>query len=146
MKKTQTDIANAIGQKPGPRGLVSGTSPDQDDAMNAGGVNTNQAGGLRAVWARNTMRPQRGPAKERGGRQLVLIDREGQRSVCASCGLLAPWTESVAGVFICDACGAGAEAHLRELAESIPELRDHRLKRWRKGCDCDHCLRRRAIV
>jgi len=53
-----------------------------------------------------------------------------------------PYQDAETGVFICEACEQAADAHLQELAESVPELRDHRLKRWRNGCDCERSRRR----
>jgi len=73
---------------------------------------------------------------------MWLIDKRGARPVCVACRKLGPYTEMAPGVFICDLCVQAAERHLRELMETVPELRDHRLKRWRKGCDCPRCLQR----
>jgi hypothetical protein len=72
------------------------------------------------------------------------IDSKGARPVCVACRKLGPYTQMAPGAFICDACVQAAEQHLRELMETVPELRDHRLKRWRNGCDCERCERRRA--
>jgi hypothetical protein len=73
---------------------------------------------------------------------MFLIDSRGSRPVCIACRKLGPYQEEHAGVFICDPCAVAAEARLRELAEVVPELRDHRLKRWRSGCDCERCRQR----
>jgi hypothetical protein len=70
----------------------------------------------------------------------------GTRPVCVSCRKLGPYAKTETGVSICEACVKAADAHLQKLAESVPELRDHRLKRWRSGCDCERCAKRRAIV
>ena len=90
--------------------------------------------------ARNTMRLGRIP--RRMGGPMFLIDGHGKRPVCVACHRLGPYQEAEPGVFVCDGCVQAADAHLRELAESVPELRDHRLKRWRNGCDCERCRRR----
>jgi hypothetical protein len=68
--------------------------------------------------------------------QMVLIDKKGERVVCFCCYSLGPYTDAARDAFVCDSCVERAESHVRDLAETIPELRDHRLKRWRKGCDC----------
>ena len=68
---------------------------------------------------------------------MFLIDIRGVRPVCVSCRMLGQYGESEEGVFICGNCVKAAEDHIRRLAETIPELRDHRLKRWRRGCDCE---------
>ena len=60
---------------------------------------------------------------------MFLIDKHRVRAVCVSCHRLGPYGAEP-GVFICAACEQAADAHLRTLAETIPELRDHRLKRW----------------
>ncbi len=60
---------------------------------------------------------------------MFLIDKHGKRPVCASCHKLGPYMDAVPTVFVCDSCVQAADAHLRELAVTIPELRDHRLKR-----------------
>ena len=73
---------------------------------------------------------------------MFLIDSRGTRPVCCGCRRLGPYAEATPGVFICGNCVQAADAHLQELAESVPELRDHRLKRWRKSCDCERCRRR----
>ena len=70
---------------------------------------------------------------------MFLIDRHGKRPVCASCHRLGPCMQETAAVFVCEACAQAVEDNLRTLAEAIPELRDHRLKRWRKGCECALC-------
>ena len=79
---------------------------------------------------------------------MFLIDQNGRRPVCVSCQRLGPHlaTETGVDLFVCERCIQRAEAHVRLLAESVPELRDHRLKRWRTGCDCDRCQRRRKTV
>jgi hypothetical protein len=74
---------------------------------------------------------------------MWLIDRKGKRPVCVACRKLGPYLDALPGVFICDACVHAAEQHLRDLMETVPELRDHRLKRWRKNCDCSRCRQRR---
>ena len=73
---------------------------------------------------------------------MVLIDKRGERPVCAACHRLGPYMKTAPPVFVCADCVAAAEAHVRELAETVPELRDHRLKRWRNGCDCERCQKR----
>jgi len=73
---------------------------------------------------------------------MFLIDSHGMRPVCVSCHKLGPYGEAVPGIFICAACVEAADARLRRLAVRVPELRDHRLKRWRRGCDCERCRRR----
>ena len=73
---------------------------------------------------------------------MFLIDSRGSRPFCVSCHRLGPYQVEESGAFICAACAQAADAHLQELAESVPELRDHRLKRWRTGCDCERCRRR----
>ena len=93
--------------------------------------------------ARNTMRLGR-PEPLRELRGMTLIDRKGERPVCLSCRGLGPYMRVVPRVFICDSCVRAADAHVRQLAETVPELRDHRLKRWRKGCDCERCRKRGA--
>jgi hypothetical protein len=77
---------------------------------------------------------------------MFLIDKHGKRPVCASCHKLGAYMAAAPDVFVCQACTKAADDHLRLLAESFPELRDHRLKRWRSGCDCERCTKRRAIV
>jgi hypothetical protein len=103
-------------------------------------MQSNQAWGLRAVLARNTMRYKECP--KRTAEPMFLIDSRGRRPVCVSCHRLGPYGRTEAGVFICDVCVGAADAHLQRLAETVPELRDHRLKRWRAGCDCDRCRKR----
>jgi len=73
---------------------------------------------------------------------MWLIDRKGMRPVCVACKKLGPYTDAAPGVYICDPCVQAAEQHLRDLMETVPELRDHRLKRWRKNCDCARCRHR----
>jgi len=73
---------------------------------------------------------------------MFLIDKHGKRPVCALCHKLGPYMDAVPAVFVCDSCVQAADAHLQELAATIPELRDHRLKRWRTGCDCERCQKR----
>jgi hypothetical protein len=73
---------------------------------------------------------------------MFLIDSRGSRPVCIACRKLGPYQEEQPGVFICEACVTAADAHLQKLAETVPELRDHRLKRWRTGCDCERCRQR----
>ena len=90
--------------------------------------------------ARNTMRLASIP--RRMGGTMFVIDARGRRPVCNACLRLGPYQQAEPGVFICDACERAAGAHLRKLAETVPELRDHRLKRWRTGCDCERCRRR----
>jgi hypothetical protein len=94
--------------------------------------------------ARNTMRLCRIPNRMRG--PMFLIDSRGTRPVCVSCHKLGPYAKEEPGIFICEACVKAADAQLQKLAESVPELRDHRLKRWRSGCDCERCAKRRATV
>jgi hypothetical protein len=72
---------------------------------------------------------------------MLLIDKHGVRGVCVSCYRLGLYGAEP-GVFICAACEQAADAHLQKLAETVPELRDHRLKRWRIKCDCDRCRER----
>ena len=109
-------------------------------------LSSNQARRLRAHFARNAVRHGRIPKRTRT--RMFLIDSHGKRPVCIACHRLGPYQEAEPGVFICEACVQAADAHLLRLAESIPELRDHRLKRWREGCDCDRCRQRgtRAAV
>jgi len=90
--------------------------------------------------ARNTMRAFRDPEEMR--EPMFLIDCHGRRPVCIACHRLGPYLETESGVFICEACVEAADAHLERLAETVPVLRDHRLKRWRNGCDCEQCRRR----
>jgi hypothetical protein len=73
---------------------------------------------------------------------MQLIDGNGTRPVCMSCRKLGPYMDVAPDVFICDSCVATAEQHLRQMMETVPELRDHRLKRWRTGCDCERCQHR----
>jgi hypothetical protein len=73
---------------------------------------------------------------------MWLIDKRGARPVCAACRKMGPYMDRAPGAFICDGCVQAAEQHLRDLMETVPELRDHRLKRWRKGCNCARCLER----
>ena len=94
--------------------------------------------------ARNTMRHN--GYQKRTEDPMFLIDSRGQRPVCVACHKLGPYGMVEPGAFICEACVRAADVHLQKLAESVPELRDHRLKRWRKGCDCDRCRKRHAIV
>ena len=103
-------------------------------------LRSKQAWGLRAFLARNTMRQDGCPKKARGS--MFLIDSRGRRPGCVSCHRLGSYKDAEPGVFICVACVGAADAHLRELAETIPELRDHRLKRWRNGCDGERCRKR----
>jgi len=77
---------------------------------------------------------------------MFLIDHRGRRPVCVSCHTLGPYGEAGQGVFICEACVKAADAHLQKLAESVPELRDHRLRRWRRGCDCGRCRQRANLA
>jgi hypothetical protein len=104
-----------------------------------GGFQSNQAWRLRAFLARNTMRLGTIPRRGRG--LMFLIDRRGMRPVCVACRSLGPYQEAVPGSHLCEGCVRAADAHLQELAESVPELR-HRLRRWRKGCDCGRCRER----
>ena len=90
--------------------------------------------------ARNTMRA--GPRKETSRRDMFLIDKHGVRPVCASCRKLGPYVKVALAVFVCEVCIERADVHMQRLAESVPELRDHRLKRWRTGCDCARCHQR----
>jgi hypothetical protein len=90
--------------------------------------------------ARNTMRHN--GYQKRTEDPMFLIDSRGQRPVCVACHKLGPYGMVEPGAFICEACVWAADAHLQKLAESVPELRDHRLKRWRRGCDCERCRRR----
>jgi hypothetical protein len=71
---------------------------------------------------------------------MFLIDKHGERPICASCHTLGPYVKAVSDVFVCAACVRATEAQVEKFAESVPELRDHRLKRWRIGCDCARCL------
>jgi hypothetical protein len=73
---------------------------------------------------------------------MFLIDSRGMCPACVACYRLGPYQATEPGVFICDPCMRAADAHLQELAESVPELRDHRLRRWRTGCDCERCRKR----
>jgi hypothetical protein len=59
-----------------------------------------------------------------------------------ACHRIGPYQQTAPGVFICESCEQAADAHLQKMAETVPELRDHRLRRWRMGCDCDRCRRR----
>ena len=79
---------------------------------------------------------------EKVRKAMVLIDSRGRRPVCASCHKLGQYSDSEPACFICVACVLAADAHLQKLAETVPELRDHRLKRWRTGCDCERCYQR----
>ena len=101
----------------------------------------NQAWGLCAFLARNTMRSYR--PEKRKQLPMFLIDSHGKRPVCLACHRIGPYQRAAAeafpGGFICAACEQAADAHLQKLAETIPELRDHRLRRWRMGCDCERC-------
>src|ERR1039458_5750336 len=58
---------------------------------------------------------------------MFLIDSHGKRPVCVACDRLGPYQEAEPGVFICDVCVKAADARLRRFAETVPELRDHRL-------------------
>ena len=73
---------------------------------------------------------------------MLLIDKHGVRPVCAVCRALGPYRSAALAVFVCAVCTRAVEAHVERLAERIPELRDHRLKRWRRRCDCQRCSRR----
>lgn len=75
---------------------------------------------------------------------MTVIDRTGMRAVCCSCHKLGPYQAHVPAAFVCAECVRAAEAHIRRLAEDMPELRDHRLRRWRFSCDCTRC-RSRAL-
>lgn len=75
---------------------------------------------------------------------MVLIDKNGERPVCVSCHRLGSYADAAPAVFICEACARAAEDRMQVLAESVPELRDHRLKRWRHRCDCRMCQRGRS--
>jgi hypothetical protein len=77
---------------------------------------------------------------------MFLIYSRGQRPICVSCHKLGPYAKVEPGVFVCAACVRAADAHLRKLAETVPELRDHRLKRWRVGCDCERCRQRANLA
>ena len=101
---------------------------------------SNQAWGLRAFLARNTMRL--GRISKRMRTPMFLIDSHGKRPVCVACHRLGSYQEAEPDVFICDVCVKAADARLRRFAETVPELRDHRLKRWRQGCDCERSRRR----
>jgi len=90
--------------------------------------------------ARNTMRL--GRISNRMRTPMFLIDSHGKRPVCVACHRLGSYQEAEPIVFICDVCVKAADARLRKFAETVPELRDHRLKRWRQGCDCERCRRR----
>jgi len=75
------------------------------------------------------------PARGEGGpSRLFLIDKRGGRPVCASCRKLGPYGEDVLSVFVCPECVRATDAYILQCAEEVPELRDHRLKRWRTGC------------
>jgi hypothetical protein len=99
--------------------------------------------GARALLARNTCASEINIAEQNGPHSAIAIDRK--RAVCLSCHRLWPHTTTV-GVFICEACAQAAEVYVKALAETVPELRDHRLKRWRSACDCQRCQRRRDTV
>jgi hypothetical protein len=75
---------------------------------------------------------------------MLLIDRKGERPVCVSCHRLGPYRTAPAerSVFVCEECIEAADERIQQVAESVPELRDHRLKRWREGCNCEQCHRR----
>jgi hypothetical protein len=77
---------------------------------------------------------------------MFLVDKRGRRPVCASCRRLGPYMDEVTDVFVCEACVRAAEDYIRRLAERLPELRDHRLKRWRSECDCQRCRRRGHVA
>ena len=74
---------------------------------------------------------------------MFLIDSRGERPVCVSCLDAGPVRR--VGARQCSsaatACRA-ADAIFGGLAETVPELRDHRLRRWRIGCDCERCRKR----
>jgi hypothetical protein len=73
---------------------------------------------------------------------MFLIDKRGERPVCASCHKLGPYVKALRDVFVCGDCIRSIEEQIQAFAESVPELRDHRLKRWRFGCDCAGCRQR----
>ena len=95
--------------------------------------------------ARNTMRS--GPRKETSRRDMFLIDKDGVRPVCVSCCKLGPYAKVASAVFVCEVRIEHADAQMQQLAESVPEFRDHRLKRWRTECDCarGHQRSKRAV-
>jgi hypothetical protein len=124
--------------------LARGTTPNRKAASTTREFIGIKHGGFARFSARNTMRLSGIPKRE--PKPVVLIDSRGRRPVCVSCHKLGPYLRAAGEPFVCEACVRGADNHIRLLAESVPELRDHRLRRWRRGCDCGRCEKRRAIV
>lgn len=77
---------------------------------------------------------------------MTLIDKRGERPVCLVCRSIGSYAESKHTPFLCAACRRVAEANFQKMAEVWPEMRDHRLKRWRTACDCNRCEKRRRAV
>jgi hypothetical protein len=128
------------GTLPGACRLVGRAATNREGATTASAFTVIKHGGF-ARLSRETPCAPAGSGK--GCRTpMFLIDSPGKRPVCVACHRLGPYQDGDPGVFICDACVQAADAHLQELAETVPELRDHRLKRWRTGCDCERCRRR----
>lgn len=95
----------------------------------------NKHGGFARFW-RETPCALTLPLREKGTTsRLFLIDKSGELPVCASCRKLGPYGADVLGVFVCAECVRATDAYILQCAEEVPELRDHRLKRWRTGCD-----------
>jgi hypothetical protein len=112
----------------------------RDATVRPAGFKGIKHGGFARFLARNTMRSCRISKRKRT--PMFLIDSRGNRPVCLACHRIGPYQQAAPRVFICEDCEQAADAHLQELAEAVPELRDHRLRRWRTGCDCDRCRRR----
>jgi hypothetical protein len=126
-------ISGRGGTVPGPLRLVGGVAPNRETQQQR--LNVIKHGGF-ARCGRETPCASTLPAPGKGGpSRLFLIDKHGARPVCASCRKLGPYGEDVLGAFVCAACVSATDAYILQCAEEVPELRDHRLKRWRTGCD-----------
>lgn len=84
---------------------------------------------------------------------LLLTKGKATKALCNECRKLYEPTEAEIEsqrrqrpVFICQGCVEAINTRMQEMAEEVPELRDHRLKRWRSGCDCERCQQKRVCV
>jgi hypothetical protein len=130
---------------PGPRGLVWRIAVDRGRKTATHGLIGIKHGGFARFGRETPCASEMNTTERNGPYPVIAIDSYGKLAVCLSCHRLGPHTTTV-GVFVCEVCAQAAAAYVRALAESVPELRDHRLKRRRLGCDCQRCQRRRDTV
>jgi hypothetical protein len=103
--------------------------------MQSAHFDVDKHGGFARSW-RETPCASALPARREGAiGSMFLIDRQGERPVCVSCCRLGLRGQVTQGVFVCAECVRATDAHMQEIAEVVPELRDYRLKRWRTACD-----------